>query len=313
MQEKLRGAVGPHEISDDDIAVSVRATLAGITELMSDAGAEPMLSEFLLLAARVGPLDGYKVFSAEAIAMVECVERDYGVEERRRFLRSAIVHATLATVDSARFHSLPARVAAQQRAQLLRIASDADSSAEWLDIHHDLFQKELGLAMLRLYAAGAQLIDFRCGIPRNIVLRGGFRKVWSTLRALRRLGGFRSYFQIHTHQFMLGNFNEEGWNECYRCCSELYSLHPEVLGMFGASWFYDPALETVSPRLSYLRKVPQEGGAGLFLVKAREEARANSLSTSPSRRKLFEEGRYLPTTYMLIWGREDQSRWASEF
>ena len=28
-------------------------------------------------------------------------------------------------------------------------------------------------------------------------------------------------------------------------------------GMFGASWFYDPVLDDISPRLAYLRKIPR--------------------------------------------------------
>ena len=51
------------------------------------------------------------------------------------------------------------------------------------------------------------------------------------------MGGFRPYFQIHTHQFMLDAFNEAGWEECYRCCAELYAVHPEVLGMQAAVGF----------------------------------------------------------------------------
>jgi hypothetical protein len=93
----------------------------------------------------------------------------------------------------------------------------------------------------------------------------------------------------------------------------LYALHPDVLGMFGASWFYHPVLDTISPRLSYLRDVPLKGGAHLFFVEEGGAARANSLATSPTRRKLYEEGKYFPTTYMMVWGREAQSNWARQF
>ena len=83
--------------------------------------------------------------------------------------------------------------------------------------------------------------------------------------------------------------------------------------MFGASWFYDPVLATVSPRLGYLRDVPLNGGAKLFFVEKGGAALANSLSTSPTRRKLYEEGKYVPTTYMMAWGRKAQSAWARQF
>ena len=153
----------------NDISVRCHATLKDISRLMSTPKVEQKVGIFLASTQQVGPFDGYKIFPAVAVAVVDGVERDHGVEERRRFLRCAIGYAILATLNSARFQSLPPRVAAQQKAQLLRIATDADGCAEWLDIDHDLFQKELGLATMRLYAAGAQLIDFRCGIPRSTV------------------------------------------------------------------------------------------------------------------------------------------------
>ena len=116
-------------------------------------------------------------------------------------------------------------------------------------------------------------------------------------------------FQIHTHTAYLNEFNDEGWRECYRVCADLYSLHPEVKGMFGGSWFYDPALAIVSPRLAYLSDVPREGGAHFFLAATGGEFVKDALATSPSRRKLHEEGRYFPHNFMMIWGRSAQIDW----
>lgn len=188
--------------------------------------------------------------------------------------------------------------------------AEGEGLPEWLDVEHDLFHKEFGIATLRLYVAGAQLIDPRCGIPRSILFKGGAGTVPGNVAKLLRLGGFRAYFQIHTHKFMLDTFNAEGWNECYRCCAELYALHPEVRGMYGSSWFYDPALDVVSPRLFYLRAIPMAGGAELFFVEESGDALNNSLSTSPTRRKLYEEKKYSPKSYMLAWGRVKQIAWA---
>ena len=36
----------------------------------------------------------------------------------------------------------------------------------------------------------------------------------------------------------------------------------------------------------------------------------NATSTSPSRRKLYEEGKYMPKSYMLAWGKRAQIDWA---
>jgi hypothetical protein len=127
---------------------------------------------------------------------------------------------------------------------------------------------------------------------------------------LRPLGGFKPFVQIHTHLSNLADFTEEGWNECYRCCADLYGVRPDLLGMFGSSWFYDPELDVISPRLAYLRDCPMESGANLFFVEAGGSAIGNATATSPSRRRLYEDGKYLPKSYMLVWGRDAQIDWA---
>ena len=163
---------------------------------------------------------------------------------------------------------------------------------------------------MRLYAAGAQLIEIHSGIPRSLIFCGGIFSALTKLKSMLALGGFRPYFQIHTHQFMLDAFNEPGWEECYQCCADLYAIHPEVLGMFGGSWFYDPALHVISPRLGYLRDTPLQGGAQLFFLESGGSSINNSLATSPSRRKLYDEGKYMPKSYMLVWGKNQQIAWA---
>jgi hypothetical protein len=270
----------------------------------------PRIAAFTDAACAVGPLDHYKVFPSGARRIAADIEQLAGADHRKLFLRAVLLQALIRTLDGAPFKRLPPRVAAFQARHLERIAAHADDRAEWLNINHDLFHKEFGLATLRLYAAGAQLVDYRCGVARSLMLKEGVLKAVPKLFAFVKLGGFRPYFQIHTHTFNLDAFHEAGWEDCYLCCAELYAIHPEVLGMFGSSWFYDPALAGISPRLAYLRDTPCAGGATLTFVQQGGEAINNALSTSPSRRKLYDEGKYVPTNYMLLWGKKAQIAWA---
>lgn len=297
----------------------LRTVLDSASEKLSTlvARLEPVLpdalgriNQFIDAGTSVGPLDHYKVFPGPAQRIVAEVEALAGVTNRQHFLRAVLVQSVIRTTSGAHFESLPPRVSAFQTHHFARIVAQADEEADWLDINHDLFQKEFGLATLRLYAAGAQLIDYRCGVARSLLLREGLFKALPKLLVFFRLGGLKPYFQIHTHTFNLDAFHEPGWEDCYLCCAELYAIHPNVLGMFGSSWFYDPALGNISPRLAYLRETPCAGGAQLTFVQKGGEAINNSLSTSPSRRKLYEEGKYFPTNYMLVWGKEAQIAWA---
>lgn len=299
---------------DLDLIVSTaKATLQRLSDRLGGQIDRSAIGDFVRRAQEVGPLDDYKVFPAAARALLPAGELADGSHASKLFLKAAISQAMVDTLNSERFAKLPPRVRAQQLKQLQRIVANDDDTADWLQIDHDIFYKEFGIASLRLYVAGAQLVDPRCGIPRSIILKQGLGGLPKNLAAIFRLGGFRKYFQIHTHKPMLDAFNEQGWDECYLCCAELYRLHPEVLGMYGSSWFYDPALDDISPRLAYLRAIPLAGGAELFFVEEGGSARGSSLSTSPTRRKLYEEGKYVPKNYMLAWGKAKQMAWAKNY
>lgn len=276
-------------------------------------GMQAVGAEFLASTQKAGPYESYDVFPVETYNLLSHVTMNFGLEGARKFLRYVLTRACADTLKSTRFGALPPTVAREHFTQLARIVADTDVASPWLDLSSDLYQKEFGLATMRLYAAGAQLVDFRCGVPRSIIWRGGLTRILRTAGALVRAGGFRPYFQIHTHDFMLDKFNPAGWDTCYICCAELYAIHPAVLGMFGSSWFYDPQLDSVSPRLGYLREIPVKGGAHLFLWEHGGQALHNALSTSPTRRKLHEEGRYFPASFMLMWPRKQQIAWARAF
>ena len=279
-------------------------------EMVPNLPPEISLEGFIQAATDVGPLDHYKYFSDAARGIVERINASCGVSAARAFLRAALGRTISTWVSAGKYQQLPPLCAYFHAKHLSRIAQDEDVDANWLDLRNDLFQKEFGIASLRLYAAGAELVDYRCGVPRSIVLRGGVGKIIGNLALMLRLGGFKPYFQSHLHAFDLESFNEEGRNDLYRCCAELYALHPECLGMFASSWFYDPALDQISPRLSYLRKIPLQGGAHFLYVQDGGEATSNATAKSPTRRKLYQEGKYLPKTYMLIWPRAEQIKWA---
>lgn len=268
------------------------------------------LEAFIRAATDVGPLDHYKYFGTAAKDMIERVRAALGVSAARAFLRATLERMVETGVNNGWYQRLPPLCAHCHFAQLGRIADDSNTDADWLDLGDDRFQKEFGIASLRLYVAGSNLVDYRCGIPRSVVLGEGPVKALARLAAIMRLGGFKPYFQGHIHAFHLDAFNEEGRNDFYRCCAELYPLHPECLGVFCSSWYYDPVLEQISPWLAYLRKVPLAGGAHLFHVRDGGDAIANATAKSRTRRRLYEEGKYLPKTYMFVWGRDDQIKWA---
>ena len=153
---------------------------------------------------------------------------------------------------------------------------------------------------------GAQVVDLAdsIGLKTAITLASviSIREAWSSFR--------NDWFRVHTEGRYLDEFNESGWTRCYREISKLYSLHPHIRGMVATSWFYDPQLEAISPRLAYLASLPMSNGAIRVAHGTTEFDIRSATATSSTRRDLYETGRYTPICHSILWKREDMIRWA---
>jgi hypothetical protein len=83
--------------------------------------------------------------------------------------------------------------------------------------------------------------------------------------------------------------------------------------MVGTSWFYDPHLLQISPHFAYLQQRPLEGGAFLMRHRTGRFDIEHATMTSRTRRRLYQEGKYTPMCYSLLWPRKDLIFWAKSF
>jgi hypothetical protein len=279
-------------------------------EALGPSTAKVKVDAFVEQFSAVGPLDHYRLVPKPAEVMVAVLAEGIGTASVTPFLQAALASGIVHSIDSGALSTLPTRVQGHQLRQFQRIVDSLYPSGSTLSLGQDLFLKDMGLVSLRLLAAAAQLIDVRCGIPRSLLTRQRWQEAATGVLEFAKLGGFKPYMQIHTHDSYLDEFTEEGWAECYRCCADLCESRPALRGMFGSSWFYDPAVLGISPRLSYLQSVPSQGGASLWYYSTGGDSIANATATSPSRRKLYEEGRYMPKSFMMVWGRDALIEWA---
>jgi len=229
-------------------------------------------------------------------------------------LWNALLLATLAArlPERARVRPIPPSVLQGFVVQLGRILRELVAApAGHLDLGDDIFLKDLGLCRLHMFACAAQIVEQGAGVQRQLVLTGGVPQVLRMLGLALELGGrFRPFFEIHTHTPMLGDFNPAGWERCYHMVADLLETHPDCQGLVGGSWFYDPAVEAISPRLAYLRQTPISGGAVMLRGKPTQADIDNATATSESRRKLFEAGNYRPTKYLMVWPRAKLIAWS---
>ena len=112
--------------------------------------------------------------------------------------------------------------------------------------------------------------------------------------------------------YAFGHVIVEGELPGSREIGELMKCYPKIKGIFRKSWFLDPDLENVNPEIAYLREIPQHNGAILFEAGTAKSDIRTALSLSPYRRKLYKEGKYLPTVYGYIWPRNEFLGWLSQ-
>ncbi len=253
----------------------------------------------------------YNRVPAEVLAARDELKREGGsalVAAVHRFVILASVPGARAALQ-ARPHLAPVRdwfenAVAGMGADLAAAPDDS------LDFPLDPFVKDLAVVLLRLWPLGAVGVDPRLRMRRHWFLEGGARGVLQGLGLLGRLGGSAPLYEIHAYHRHLSEFTEEGWTACYRRIASIMSRDPGIRGLFGKTWFWDPALERVSPRLAYLRRLPLASGAVFLRVRNGAHTRANALLKSETRRRLHAAGQYEPQEYVMVWPRRAFLRWA---
>jgi hypothetical protein len=239
------------------------------------------------------------------------IEAHHGLESRKAFAAALIGHLALRLAERLPSMNLPNSILELYPAAFERLAAHltgADLTSYWCG--DDEFLKDVRIAGGYSVPCGAQDVDLYSTISRlsgvkSMLKERDFRNGW--LVALR---GGSPWFSIHTDQRHTEDFNEAGWERCYRRIAQLLVKHPEVKGMVGTSWFYDPQLLTISPRLAYLQTTPIANGA--FVVRHGPGAihTERATVTSPTRRALVEQGRYVPICCSLLWPRKELLHWA---
>lgn len=200
---------------------------------------------------------------------------------------------------------LPEDLLADYRENAGRVlARAAQARGRAASVGDDIFLKDLGIFRMTLIPCASHLIYRHSGVPRGLVLR---QRPADAARALayllRECGGFAPFMENHVHPAMLTHFNADGRERCYRLVAKLLQRWPDSRGLMGLSWYYDPAVSAVSPRLAYLRRVPERGGALFLPAGAGEDVVRGAIATSATRRRLYESGAYRPTRYLMAWSR----------
>lgn len=169
----------------------------------------------------------------------------------------------------------------------------------------------MGFVLALNIPCGAQLLDLRSSIPLSSAVLSVFReRSFNSLIRYFRCKGLGTWFRGHTDIEYLQEFNEEGWDMFYLRIAGLLQRRKHVRGLVGTSWFYDPKLVNISPRLSYLQQRQLDRGAYLMRHRGTESDIKFATKASKTRLHLYQQGKYTPISHSLIWGRNELLTWA---
>lgn len=208
--------------------------------------------------------------------------------------------------------ALPLSVQALYSQELARITEQLlSNNIEYYNFNVDPFAKDFAFLTHRLIPVGAEFAEPNTSVYKRPLLANGIKSALAGLNLLLiRARGLEPFFCLHAHPMALQDFNPQGWIETYHRLADLLKANPNAKGITSASWFLDPQLREISPHLSYLRDVPEEGGAMFFRSGIDQLGDSGALARSAKRRALFDQGRYIPVIYMRVWIREDLLRWS---
>lgn len=191
-----------------------------------------------------------------------------------------------------------------------RLADFLTAAADPYD--RDFWAKDVRIALvLSVPGARTQMIDLSSPMGPGQVLRHAREGWgWSVIPSYVAAQSWKPWLEVHTESRELSDFNEAGWDRAWATAAEICKRRPQMAGMLGSSWFYDPPLEQISPRLAYLRVNPLTHGAFLLHQGPGEIHTQRAATSSPTRAALIEKGDYTARSWIVAWPRAALIRWA---
>lgn len=198
-------------------------------------------------------------------------------------------------------------------ARIMREIEFSENEPGFYMHYEDKFLKELGVCSLRVIPAGAQKISLS-PLPIKFIFKEGMPQFLNALSFLFfDVRGFKNFYTMHTDShdpYLISEFNAQGWRRYFIRTAAILKMNPTVTGIFGRSWFIDPKLEEISPKVCYVRKLTLESGGKIFYIGAAMDGIQDAIYKSPTRKRLFDDGKYIPRDYIAIWPRKSLIRWA---
>jgi hypothetical protein len=287
----------------------VEASLHAVIARMSDADRARVDAAIEPAAARATAASTHWNFDLPA-QEVDAVLGEGATDDARRGLIAVWTHGLM---DRARAAGLPQAVMDLYPYWIEQTASFLLGDEG--DYDRDFWAKDVRFALaLSVPGARSQIIDLSSPMGPGESVRHALsgRGIGPLVNYVRH-GANRPWLQVHTESRHLEDFNEDGWNRAWATAAEICKVRPDLAGMIGSSWFYDPPLETISPRLAHLRLNPLNGGAWMVHQGPGEIHTQRAAASPGSRRALIESGQYVARSWLVAWPRKALIAWADNW
>lgn len=243
-------------------------------------------------------------------AAAEAVDQILGGAASGDLRRGLIALWAKALPASVSTHNLPSAVTTLYPQWTDRLSAFLTEASGEYD--EDFWAKDVRFALaMSVPATRTQVIDLQSRLGAGDVVRHAQSgRGWDVLAAYAGARAWGPWLEVHTESRDLSDFNEAGWDQAWAVSAEILKRRPDLRGMMGSSWFYDPPLEQISPRLAYLRLNPTRNGA-FMIHQGPGEIHTQRAAASPgSRRTLIEKGEYTARSWIVVWPRTALLRWA---
>ena len=181
---------------------------------------------------------------------------------------------------------------------------------------NDRFFKDLAICCLRLFPVGARKFELSI-FPVKRFLKNGWRQFTRLMLYLVfDTKGFAPFLTGHydtDDPNFLSQFNVEGFLGAYRTIAEIMKMNAGIKGYFGINWLNDPQIERISPRLAYIRYMNIACGCRYYCLGPNESSIKNATMKSPTRKRLHQDGKYVPANYAFVYSRKQLIDWAEQY
>jgi len=172
----------------------------------------------------------------------------------------------------------------------------------------DSLLKDIGLLTGALFPCAERVVEPCSALQRSLVYNNGFAQGWRFIRALISARGNKPVCRLHIHLAEINGLSAAGWRLTWIELAQLLLLNPQLKGVVGACWFYDPDIGIISPKLSFIKEQLIDIQASWFFSH-NETEQSGAFVRSASRKQAFLDGHYQPRNYVIFIPRARLLTW----